>query len=90
LTSTSSIYLDLAFDYHTNVKRYPEWQAWLREHRPPTLIAWGRNDPFFPERGARAYLGDLPEAELHLFDTGHLEENLAEIASLIADFLDRT
>jgi len=66
--------------------------GWLREHAPPTLITWGRGDPFFPEPGARAYLRDVPDAELHLFDTGHfaLEENLPEIAPLIATFLDRT
>lgn len=82
----------LAFDYHTNLKHYPQWQAWLRKHTPPTLITWGRNDPFFPEPGAHAYLGDLPDAELHILNTGHfaLEENLPEIAPLIADFLDRT
>ncbi|MEV4066685.1 alpha/beta fold hydrolase [Nonomuraea dietziae] len=81
----------LAFDYRTNLGRYDQWQAWLRKHTPPTLITWGSNDPFFPEPGARAYLRDLPDAELHLFDTGHfaLEENLADIAPLIAGFLDR-
>lgn len=81
----------LAFDYHTNVASYPAWQAWLREHTPPTLVVWGRHDPFFPEPGARAYLRDLPEAELHLFDTGHftLEECLPQMAPVIADFLDR-
>ena len=81
----------LAFDYHTNVARYPLWQAWLREHRPPTLITWGRDDMFFPEPGAHAYLRDLPDAELHVLDTGHfaLEDRLPEIAPLIAAFLDR-
>ncbi|MEU4726061.1 alpha/beta hydrolase [Nonomuraea dietziae] len=81
----------LAFDYKSNVESYPHWQAWLREHTPPALVVWGRNDPFFPEPGARAYLRDLPEAKLHVFDTGHfaLEENLPEIAPLVADFLDR-
>ncbi len=92
LPGRKQIQVDLAFDYHTNVELYPRWQAWLREHRPPTLIAWGRHDFFFPEPGARAYLRDLPDAELHLFDTGHfaLEENLPEVAPLIAAFLDRT
>lgn len=82
----------LAFDYHSNVERYPAWQAWLRAHRPAALIVWGRDDLFFPRAGARAYLRDLPDAELHLFDTGHfaLEEKLPEIAPLIADFLDRS
>jgi pimeloyl-ACP methyl ester carboxylesterase len=69
----------------------PAWQRWLREHQPLALIVWGRNDAFFPEPGARAYLRDLPGAEIHLFDTGHfaLEENLPEIAPLIAAFLDK-
>ncbi|WP_433474548.1 alpha/beta fold hydrolase [Spirillospora sp. CA-142024] len=82
----------LAFDYHSNVERYDRWQAWLREHTPPTLIVWGAGDPFFPEPGARAYSRDVPDAELHLFDTGHfaLETHLPEIAPLIATFMDRT
>jgi len=84
--------VDLALDYHANVERYQDWQQWLRDHRPPTLIVWGRGYALFPEPGARAYLRDLPDAQLHLFDTGHfaLEENLPEIAPLIASFLDET
>jgi pimeloyl-ACP methyl ester carboxylesterase len=82
----------LALDYHSNLELYPAWQQWLRDHQPPALIIWGRNDPFFPEPGARAYLRDLPGADLRIFDTGHfaLEENLPEIAPLIAAFLDKT
>lgn len=89
LPGRKQIQVDLAFDYHSNVERYPRWQAWLREHTPPTLLVWGRGDPFFTEAGARAYLRDVPDAELHLFDTGHfaLEEKLDEIAPLIARFL---
>lgn len=83
--------LALIYDYKNNIAAYPAWQAWLREHRPSTLITWGTNDPFFPEPGARAYLRDLPDAELHLFPTGHfaLEDHLPDIAPLIAGFLDR-
>lgn len=85
------IQVSLALDYHSNVALYPTWQEWLRQHQSPTLIVWGRNDPFFIEDGARAYLRDVPNARLHLFDTGHfaLEEKLAEIAPLVAGFLDR-
>lgn len=81
--------LALALDYRSNVALYPVWQAWLREHQPPTLIVWGRGDQFFPEPGAHAYLRDLPEAELHVLDTGHfaLEEKLPEIVPLIERFL---
>ncbi|PZT77655.1 MULTISPECIES: alpha/beta fold hydrolase [unclassified Streptomyces] len=83
--------LDLAFDYHSNLALYPRWQEWLRTHTPPALIVWGAHDMFFPAPGARAYLRDLPDAELRLFDTGHfaLEDHLPHIAPLIAGFLDR-
>ncbi|WP_214322187.1 alpha/beta fold hydrolase [Nonomuraea sediminis] len=82
----------LAFDYRSNVGQYERWQAWMREHRPPALVTWGVNDLFFPEPGAHAYLRDLPDADLHLFNTGHfaLEDHLPEIAPLIAAFLDKT
>jgi pimeloyl-ACP methyl ester carboxylesterase len=81
--------VELALDYHSNLARYPEWQRWLRDHRPSTLVVWGRGDAFFLEAGAHAYLRDVPDAQIHIFDTGHfaLEENLAEIAPLIADFI---
>ena len=35
------IQADLLYDYRTNVASYPAWQAWLREHKPPTLVVWG-------------------------------------------------
>jgi pimeloyl-ACP methyl ester carboxylesterase len=85
------IMLDLLYDYQSNVALYPVWQAWMREHQPPMLLPWGRNDQFFPEAGARAYLADLPSAELHLLDTGHfaLDEQLDTIAHLSTDFIAR-
>ena len=51
---------------------------------------WGDGDPFFTVEGAKAYLRDLPDARLHVFQTGHfaLEEKLPEMAPLIGDFLD--
>jgi pimeloyl-ACP methyl ester carboxylesterase len=60
-------------------------------HRPPTLIVWGTHDVIFPAEGAQAYLRDLPEAELHLLDTGHfaLEDKGDDITALMLDFLDR-
>ena len=81
----------LLYDYRTNVAAYPAWQAWLREHRPPTLVAWGANDPSFIAAGATAYRADLPDAEIHLLDAGHfaLEEQNDEIARLILDFMAR-
>ena len=69
----------LALDYHTNVALYPTWQRWLRDHRPPTLVVWGRNDAFFTEAGAHAYRDDLPDAEVHTFDTGHFALDALDI-----------
>ena len=55
------------------------------------LIVWGKNDTIFPADGASPYLRDLPDAELHLLNTGHfaLEDKLDEMAPLIRRFLDR-
>jgi pimeloyl-ACP methyl ester carboxylesterase len=85
------IQLDLIRDYRTNVALYPDFQAYMRQHRPPLLAAWGRHDPAFIPAGARAYKRDLPDAEVHLLDTGHfaLETHAGEIATLIRDFLGR-
>jgi pimeloyl-ACP methyl ester carboxylesterase len=85
------IMLDLFEDYGSNVELYPRFQEFFRTRRPPTLIVWGRNDVIFPAEGARPYLRDLPDAELHLLDTGHfaLEDKGEQIAALMRDFLDR-
>jgi pimeloyl-ACP methyl ester carboxylesterase len=66
----------LLYDYRTNVALYPTWQAWLRERRPPTLVAWGANDPSFIASGATAFRRDLPDAEIHLVDAGHFALSL--------------
>jgi pimeloyl-ACP methyl ester carboxylesterase len=86
------IQLDLFYDYRTNLELYPQFQKFFRERQPPTLIVWGKNDVIFPADGARAYLKDLPRAQLHLLDTGHfaLEDQGAEIARLMRDFFART
>nr|WP_316237943.1 alpha/beta hydrolase [Bradyrhizobium sp. SZCCHNR1015] len=85
------IQLDLLYDHATNVPLYPAFQAFFRERKPPALILWGKNDKVFAEAGAHAYLRDLPEAELHLLDTGHfaLEDQIDVMAPLINDFLDQ-
>ena len=88
----AEIQLDLFYDYRTNLTLYPEFQSFFRTRKPPTLIVWGANDEIFPADGARAYLRDNPDAELHLIDTGHfaLEDRADLIIPLIRDFLSRT
>ncbi|KJC62492.1 alpha/beta hydrolase [Bradyrhizobium sp. LTSPM299] len=79
----------LLYDYRTNVASYPAWQSWLREHKPPTLVAWGKNDPSFIAAGGDAYKRDVPDAEVHQLDAGHFafDEKNDEIADLILKFL---
>jgi pimeloyl-ACP methyl ester carboxylesterase len=85
------IQLALFYDYGRNPARYPEWQAYFRQHQPPTLIVWGKNDHIFPPAGADPYRRDLKNLEFHLLDTGHfaLEEEGTTIAALIRNFLGR-
>jgi len=88
----AEIQLDLFYDYRTNPPLYPQWQAYFRAHKPPTLIVWGKNDEIFPPSGAWPYKRDLPDAEVHLLDTGHfvLETHGPEVATLMRDFLSRS
>ena len=85
------IQLELFYDYGSNPALYPSWQGYFREHQPPTLVVWGKNDPIFPANGAHPYKRDLETLEFHLLDTGHfaLEEDGDVIAGLIRDFLRR-
>lgn len=82
---------DLWFDYGNNVKRYPAWQAALRQLHPPLLVVWGSRDDFFTTPGALAYLRDAPQAEVHILDTVHFAtlEEPDTIARLILDFVAR-
>ena len=82
------IQLDMLYDYRTNLPLYPDFQAFFRKYQPPTLIVWGKNDAVFPTEGAIPYKRDLPNAEIHLIDTGHfaLETHGQEIASHIERF----
>lgn len=72
-----------------NLAWMPACQAYLRGHHSPTLIVWGPQDGYMPEKSAKAYLRDLPQADLHLLDGGHwiLETHLEEVSSLVNRFL---
>lgn len=81
--------IDLLYDYQNNLKLYPKWQQYLRDHQPPLLIVWGKNDEFFPESGAAAYKKDVKNIDYNIFDTGHfaLEEDGTEIIKKIRVFM---
>lgn len=83
------VQLDLLGDYKSNVALYPQFQAYFREHRPPLLAIWGKNDPFFLPPGAEAFKRDIPGADVQFLDTGHfaLETHCDEIAGAVCQFL---
>ncbi|SDL51912.1 Pimeloyl-ACP methyl ester carboxylesterase [Catalinimonas alkaloidigena] len=83
--------LDLWYDYQHNVSLYPQWQQYLRDHQPPLLVVWGKNDEYFPERGAQAYKKDVKQVNYHVYDTGHfaLEEDGEAIIAQIRAFMKK-
>jgi pimeloyl-ACP methyl ester carboxylesterase len=76
-------------DQPSTLDWFAKEQAYLREHKPPTLIVWGPHDGYMPEESARAYHRDLPYAPLHLLGGGHwlLETHLDEVVPLVENFL---
>jgi pimeloyl-ACP methyl ester carboxylesterase len=74
-------------DYGSNPGRYALWQAYFREHQPPTLVVWGKNDLIFPEAGAHPYRRDLKRIETHILDAGHFA--LEDHADVIAEHIRR-
>ena len=55
----------------------------------PTLVLWGRFDPWLPESHADRFVAAIKGARKVTLETGHLpqEEKPAEVARLIRDFL---
>ncbi|WP_326601562.1 alpha/beta hydrolase [Streptomyces sp. NBC_01799] len=85
------IQLKLFRDYPTNVDLYPQVHQYFRDSQVPLLAVWGANDEIFGPAGAEAFSTDLPNAEIHLLESGHfaLESHLEPITEHIRDFLGR-
>lgn len=83
------VQLALFYDYQNNIKRYPEWQSYLRKHQPSVLIVWGKHDAFFPVPGAEGYRRDVKDVDYNILNTGHfaLEEEGPFIAKKVREFL---
>jgi pimeloyl-ACP methyl ester carboxylesterase len=82
--------LDLFYNYRHNVALYPQWQQFLRDNQPRTIIFWGQGDLFFSPEGGEAFLKDLPEAEMHRLNAGHfaVEDCLPYISEHIHRFYE--
>ncbi|UPG96473.1 alpha/beta fold hydrolase [Luteibacter aegosomatissinici] len=85
----AKIQADLIFDYQHNLASYPAWQAWLRQHRLPTLVVWGRYDQAFTVPGALAFRRDNPDTDVHILDGGHfvMDTKLDDVVVLTAGFV---
>jgi pimeloyl-ACP methyl ester carboxylesterase len=83
------IQLGLFLDYANNVKLYPKFQEYFRQHKPPLLAIWGKRDTYFIPAGAEAFRRDIPNATVQFLDTGHfaLETHVEEIAIAMRHFL---
>ncbi len=83
------VQLDMFFDYQNNLKKYPEWQQYLRKNQPPVLLVWGKNDAFFPVAGAEGYKRDIKDIDYNILDTGHfaLEEEAPFIIGKMREFM---
>jgi len=88
-TGQHEVQLALFYDYQNNLKHYPEWQKYFRDHQPPALIVWGKNDAFFPVPGAEAYKRDLKNIDFNILDTGHfaIEEEAPFIIKKMRKFM---
>jgi len=87
----ADIQTDLFFDYQNNLKAYPIWQKWLRDHQPPMVVIWGRYDPSITIAGAEAYHKGVPGAEIPILDAGQfeLDEHAPEVILLTELFLQK-
>ncbi|MEZ2440248.1 alpha/beta fold hydrolase [Chitinophaga sp. RCC_12] len=81
---------DLNCDFENNIKMFPVFQEYFRTHQPPALVIWGKYDAFFSVDEAHCYKRDLPGAQVHIVDGGHmaLETNFDEVLKLMINFLD--
>ena len=81
----------LFMNLSTNIQHYPEWNAYLKDRQPRTLIVWGRNDPLILPAAAEVVKRIVPTAELRYFDGGHfvLDEYADAIAEAIIETFSR-
>jgi pimeloyl-ACP methyl ester carboxylesterase len=64
----------------------------MRELDPPTLVVWGRHDPYLPVRYAEAQRQAFPSAEVVVLDnSGHwpFADDPERVAELVVPFLRR-
>ena len=82
----------LLVDYGRYVARFDAIAEYLARWQPPSLMFWGRHDPFFDLAEILSWMQALPRMEAHVLDAGHklLETHAAAAVSLMLDFIRGT
>lgn len=80
---------ELNCTYKSNIEMFPVFQEYFRRHQPPALIIWGKYDVYYDVDEAFCYKRDLPKAQIHILEGGHmaLETNFTEVLHLIENFM---
>ncbi len=75
--------------YNSNFDMFPVFQEYFQKHQPPAIIIWGRYDVFYDLQEAYCYQKDLPDANIHVLNGGHmaLETNFEEVCELVDSFM---
>lgn len=79
----------LSLDYQDNIDMFPVFQDYFRTYRPPALVLWGKYEVYYNVAEAFCYRQDLPDAEIHILEGGHmlLETNFDEVLQYIRNFM---
>lgn len=82
----------LIADYGHYVARFDAIADYLARWQPPSLMIWGRHDPFFDLAEILSWMEALPRMEAHILDAGHklLETHATAAVPLMLDFIRRT
>jgi pimeloyl-ACP methyl ester carboxylesterase len=85
LPGRKDIQAELMFNFGREHARYDEWQAYLKRHRPPLLVLWGRDSPVYSEFHAYCYKTADPAADIHFYKGGHflIDEHAEDAAKRI-------
>jgi pimeloyl-ACP methyl ester carboxylesterase len=80
---------ELNCTYYSNFEMFPIFQDYFRKHKPRAIIIWGKHDVYYDLAEAYCYQKDLPDAQIHILDGGHmaLETNFNEVLTLIEKFM---
>lgn len=82
----------LLWEYKHYVAQFDAIADYLARWQPPSLMIWGRHDPYFELAETLSWMQALPRMEAHVLDAGHLllETHSAAAVPLMLDFVRRT